>query len=347
VTDELVPDPASSEPPGPVGDTASEDELDAILAEAASLSDMVAGEVGTPEDQHSSAGTDQLRDKRPGPANEIDAEFADLEDLLDKAGREISGGREASGENTPPNAASQESHTDTGHADAATDSRSGVQGDTDEPPVREAESSPEDKGEPESTDDASGFTAESAQSPGDAETVAGPKREPALCGHDLSVPDFMSEFMEPEPEADDAPPPKGKTTHTPYVERSKAGTAQSPATPPKGASGTASLRRETGARKSAVDVAKFAGKGSLIELDEEELRGVSPRGAEAATPGFCRRAVTRLTPLALPVCECGARIIEVLDRPTRRLGEAPRLLIGWLAIATVGTSVIVYLISMF
>jgi hypothetical protein len=41
------------------------------------------------------------------------------------------------------------------------------------------------------------------------------------------------------------------------------------------------------------------------------------------------------------------RILEKMDEPVSGMGQSVRRLIGWVAIATFGTSVVVYVISIF
>ncbi len=63
--------------------------------------------------------------------------------------------------------------------------------------------------------------------------------------------------------------------------------------------------------------------------------------------GAIHRAAARLSPAALGLCNYGVQLLEIVDRPARRLGPGPRHAIGWLAIATLGTSFIVFVVSLF
>ena len=60
-----------------------------------------------------------------------------------------------------------------------------------------------------------------------------------------------------------------------------------------------------------------------------------------------RSFIRHLTLPPLSVSEGVAGLLEVMDRPARRLGPGARQAIGWLAIATLGTSLIVFLVSLF
>ncbi len=55
----------------------------------------------------------------------------------------------------------------------------------------------------------------------------------------------------------------------------------------------------------------------------------------------------RVMALTMVIAEKGVDLLEVVDRPTRRLGFKPRQLIGLVAISTLGTALVVLLISMF
>ncbi len=51
--------------------------------------------------------------------------------------------------------------------------------------------------------------------------------------------------------------------------------------------------------------------------------------------------------LAIKVVEKGVDLLEVVDRPTEKIGYKPRQLIGLIAISTLGTALVVFAISMF
>lgn len=70
-------------------------------------------------------------------------------------------------------------------------------------------------------------------------------------------------------------------------------------------------------------------------------------GKRFVLPTPLRRLATRLSPMALAVCERGVNLLEKIDKPLGAIGRTPRRVIGWVAIATFTTSLIVLLISMF
>ena len=59
------------------------------------------------------------------------------------------------------------------------------------------------------------------------------------------------------------------------------------------------------------------------------------------------RAAARLSPIALFICERTVSLLEKINGPLGALGETPRRVIGWVAVATFATSLIVLLISLF
>lgn len=81
-----------------------------------------------------------------------------------------------------------------------------------------------------------------------------------------------------------------------------------------------------------------------MSADEPTLPG-APLSTDRV--GAIHRAAARLSAVALGLCNCGVQLLEMMDRPVRRLGPGPRHAIGWLAIATLGTSFIVFAVSLF
>jgi hypothetical protein len=43
----------------------------------------------------------------------------------------------------------------------------------------------------------------------------------------------------------------------------------------------------------------------------------------------------------------GVQVLELMDRPVQRLSRGVRRVLGWAAVATLATSVIVYIVSLF
>ena len=301
VTDEPAPDPMPSDSPGLLGDTASEDELDTLLSQAASLSDEVVGQVGTSADQQASADTDD------DPVPDVDAELAELEDLLSKTGAEI--GRE------PLNI------SELALPDVGTETL--TENEVDTPSV-----------EPTTAADSA---SEPAQPEGNTESSEKANSAPAPPDVDLDVPDFMSEFTEPAPEPKTVAP-------TDHIEAGSTSTATASANLGPDVS---SLEKKAAPTAVPAHVAVLAGREPAANFDATKPEAIPPDGTDNSKVGVRRRVATKITPLALPICDRAVRLLEALNRPTQRIGYAPRILIGWLAIATIGTSLIVFLISMF
>jgi|GEM_PF-2754547 len=144
---------------------------------------------------------------------------------------------------------------------------------------------------------------------------------------ETSVPDFMQEFTEP---ADDAP----KTPAACHA-------ADNPS-----------------------DFAEPEPSGPEVVAPKTDPRPVrarppstprSPRPEKASARLGALRAVARCaaalvmfaSPIALRVADRGMDLLDVANRPVRWLGHGAREALGWLAIATLATSVLVFLVSLF
>lgn len=136
-----------------------------------------------------------------------------------------------------------------------------------------------------------------------------------------SVPDFMREFTCDEGESGDAP------TQLP-------------------------IPKKIGIVGDAVVVPEddFA---PVVEKKPASDKAAAKPPAPAATRKFkwmigtaaVRGMVGRCAHSALQLCELGARGLEAADKPLQRVGPRIRLVAGWLALATLGTSVIVFVVS--
>ena len=61
----------------------------------------------------------------------------------------------------------------------------------------------------------------------------------------------------------------------------------------------------------------------------------------------CLSLAAGISPLLLAGTERFVSWMELIHRPLPALKETPRRVIGWVALATIGTSVIVFLLSLF
>lgn len=145
-----------------------------------------------------------------------------------------------------------------------------------------------------------------------------------------AVPAFMDEFTrQEEPPAGELPAP------------------ESPAPPVPGIINSETVRNlptlddipsldDTPTRKAGVREQQHA------ESDESQ-----PAGKRFTLPDPIRRVAARLSPAALVVCERSVSLLETIDKPLGKVGASPRRVIGYVAIATFTTSLIVLLISLF
>lgn len=137
------------------------------------------------------------------------------------------------------------------------------------------------------------------------------------------LPDFMQEFTQPSNDS----PQKSENQKTPdgagpVPETSSAKSAHQPTTPKASAESGESIRS---AGQPATD---RAGRQKGLRLDISRLGHA-------------------LSPMAIRVTEKAVSVLEVVNSPTQRIGIGIRTAVGWLAIATIGTSVLVFLTSLF
>ena len=158
-------------------------------------------------------------------------------------------------------------------------------------------------------------------SPAESESAA-----PEAVTHE--IPAFMEEFTRAEP---------GEAASIPTLEEPPATGAGDDSgiacTPPLGVVGT-------GLPRPVIPE-------SLLEDTElAEPPGPDP-SATASKPGRLRSMAARLSPMVGLACDKGVRLLETADRPTASVPPGARRLIGWLALATLGTALIVFLLSFF
>ena len=146
------------------------------------------------------------------------------------------------------------------------------------------------------------------------------------------VPSFMDEFTRPE---------EAQAAETPV-----AGLPNTPASSAPGvvSSKTVGIVSSAGATPSPDD----SPAGPVEAFDEEDTEPEEPP-AEAdsvARVNPVRRAAACLPPAALAVCERSANLLEAIDKPFAGIGENLRRILGWVAVATFATSLIVLLLSL-
>ncbi len=158
-----------------------------------------------------------------------------------------------------------------------------------------------------------------------------------------TIPDFMKEFLDPEPEeeakpAETAKPPEVVTQATPMPVQTKPGVVG------------------TGMLHQVVKPTKEAESG----VSDETPANATPK-AQNPLVRIARRVLVSLLqrckqigpvkPLLMRaaywVCDKAVFVLEKIDKPVSGVGDLIRRVVGWVAVATLGTSAIVYIISLF
>ena len=138
------------------------------------------------------------------------------------------------------------------------------------------------------------------------------------------LPDFMQEFTQP---ATDSPQEsenqKLPDLSEPVSETSSVSSAHQPTTPKADAESGKSTR-STGQAATTDHTGRQKGMRLLIT-----------------------RLGHALSPMAIRATDKAVSVLEVVNSPTQRIGIGIRTAVGWLAIATIGTSVLVFLTSLF
>jgi hypothetical protein len=161
-----------------------------------------------------------------------------------------------------------------------------------------------------------------------------------------AIPDFMAEFTRPEGLAEDTTGRPGQPS--PSSQQSGVGTHPSPqpvVVPKANAVGT-TLR-------AAIATSNMESSSDAVGDDRQshlpaEQRDESGPGTETSPgpAGAIGTRMWRLGPVAIRASKPVVAALEIIDRPIARLGCGVRRLIGWIAIATIGTSAFVYLYSL-
>lgn len=153
----------------------------------------------------------------------------------------------------------------------------------------------------------------------------------------LPVPEFMDEFTHPESESDGA---------TESTKGSSAGAAAhitygAKAGPKPGVVGTGIVGAATGETPGPQPVAE----GEPVAVAPRR-RVPNPREQLAKLARLVVSAGQGILPRLFPVADRAVGVLEKTDRPFTWMKEPIRRAIGWLAIATLGTSVFVFLWSL-
>lgn len=152
-------------------------------------------------------------------------------------------------------------------------------------------------------------------------------------GGESSVPDFMDEFTHPEggEKPSTAEAPKAPDGIGSRPEKS------SPMEPRPGVVGTGMVGLATEKKPEPQPVEQDEPPAKVSLRDR-----INPRELPAKLAGLAASAAQGLLEKALPAAEKVVGILEKGDRPLAKLKAPVKQVIGWLAIATLGTSAFVF-----
>ncbi len=154
-----------------------------------------------------------------------------------------------------------------------------------------------------------------------------------------AVPGFMAEYTHPENESDDATgsaegSPAGAGADTQLAYQARTG-------PKPGVVGTGPVGVATGETPEPQPVASGEPVAVALRRRVPNLREQFAKLAKLVVP-----AVQAILARLLPVADRVVGVLEKTDRPFTWMKEPIRRMIGWLAIATLGTSVFVFFWSL-
>lgn len=320
---ELNPDLESREVPA---GSSSEDELEALLAQAGALADQLSDELGVDEDEPADA-----TDTPSPPADEaptLDEELAELERLVDATSAEVAepdspGPSPEMGENT---AKAYAAAFPEGEVVSGEELRSLFKCGVVPPPV-----------ESEVMEEA--MTADEDAEPPDS---------PPASHTDDDIPDFMREFMEPASEPEPPAEPEPAAVDPPVLPKQAIETTPVPVQTKPGVVGTGLLQSpvkepkvEEASDEPAPETPQPNPRAGLL------ARFLAMLGCLPAKIGQLVTIGPRLSQAAFHACDVGLTLLERAERPLDRLGSRVKVLVGWAALATFGTAFIVYVLSLF
>ncbi len=312
MTDEQSPDSASSDSTdGAAASGNAEEDLDTALAEAASLSADLSTGVGETENQTTEDQIEPTAGQADEVARDLDAELTEMERLLETASSDLG-------------AESPEEEEEKAEEEAGKPAPSAAA--TAEIPAFMAEFTPHEPGDQPD----GGEQTSSLPSAPDQPTPPAPERnegEPGAGAEEISALEAESVQAEPgnqpdKPSPDGPAPRAGTPPSVGVVGTGKVGVV--------GQGGTAAPQTEP--------TAQSPGPTPLAETFEETRAESKPNPHRSITD--------LLSPLVLPACEHCTRLLEILDRPTGRVSPGTRRIIGWAALATVGTAAFVFITSL-
>ena len=160
-----------------------------------------------------------------------------------------------------------------------------------------------------------------------------------------AIPDFMNEFTHPQGRDDANTKPSMESALDASLASPQALSEAAAQVNPTVQSGTkpgviASSSTESSDTEIAQPPSEVTVQHAPPNESDRKYRSLRERLAKASD--LANSAAHRITPLLLPAAEKFIGVLEKTDRPFARLKPPFRRAIGWLAIATLGTSVLVF-----
>ena len=317
MTEESQPDPPPVEPNSdPLEGIPATEDLDTLLEQASSMAAELTEDVGGPDAADELRRADETLSDTDRPADGIDTQLGRMEELLDAAAAQV------------------------GKGDVPEELLDAFGEDESNPASPEGEPRTE---EPPST----------------------PKDDPTA-----DIPDFMDDLTAPEAEVS---PPGGAGQEAPPITSSPAGgeeadsppgreeTTREHGTEPSGdvtMNDMASLRAAADALGDlgaddptvGVEVPDFdpldAAEPASVpgHLSPKGLATESADGNESPPVGVLTRVRGPLSAVGLAACRHGATALERIDRPFSSISGRIKMVLGWIALATLATSLVVILL---
>jgi hypothetical protein len=317
MTEEGQPDPPPVEPnPGPLEGIPATEDLDTLLEQASSMAAELTEDVGGPDADDELQRADATLSDTDGPADGLDTQLGRMEELLDAAAAQV------------------------GKGDVSEELLDAFGENESEPASFE--------GEPRT------------------EAFPGTLKDDST----TDIPEFMDDLTAPEAEV---APPVATGQEAPSITSSRAGGAEADSPP-----GREETPREHGTEPSGDvtmnDMASLRAAADALgdlgvddptvgvevpdfdPLDTAEpasaprhpsLKGSATESVDRNEPpplGVLTRVRQPLSAIGLTACRCGATALERIDRPFSSISGRIKMVLGWIALATLATSLMVILL---
>ena len=320
MTGEPQPDQPPVEPDSnPLEGVPAAEDLDALLSQASSLAAELTDDVGGPDADSELKQADDILSNTDGPADGIDTELGKMEELLDAAAAQVGTGN-----------VSEELLAGFGEDDEAT----------------------------------------SDPAPPEDEPCADEPQEASEGDPTAEIPGFMDDLTAPEPEASppsaddqEAPPAAGLPAATDEADSPPEPVGETPASETKPSDGV--TMSDMASLQAAADALGDPGEEDLTagaevpDFDQPEAAELAstttPRsqkkpaaklaGKKESWPlGMLAKVCRPLSAIGVAACTLGATVLELIDRPFTSINSRIKMILGWIALATLATSLVVTLL---